>query len=94
MHRAATPFALARAGYLKEAREIYRWFMPLLRLDTIPTLVQCIKFAEQLVGRGSEQVRLPRLTLIGDERAYVEKVLAEALASRPDLSHYQRLLQQ
>ncbi len=89
-----TLFALARAGYLTEAREIYRWFMPLLRLDTIPTLVQCIKFAEQLVGRGSEQVRLPRLTLIGDERAYVEKVLAEALASRPDLSHYQRLLQQ
>lgn len=87
-----TLFALARAGYLKEAREIYRWFMPLLRLDTIPTLVQCIKFAEQLVGRGSEQVRLPRLTLIGDERAYVEKVVAQALANRPDLSQYQQLI--
>ncbi|MGS0729313.1 dihydrodipicolinate synthase family protein, partial [Shewanella sp. 0m-11] len=46
-----TLFKLARAGRIEEAREIYRWFMPLLRLDTIPTLVQCIKFAEQIVGR-------------------------------------------
>ncbi|ABV87028.1 dihydrodipicolinate synthase [Shewanella pealeana ATCC 700345] len=62
-------YKLARAGRIEEAREIYPWFMPLLRLDTIPTLVQCIKFAEQIVGRGSENVRLPRLTLIGEERA-------------------------
>jgi len=87
-----TLFALARAGYIKEAREIYRWFMPLLRLDTIPTLVQCIKLAEQLVGRGSENVRLPRLTLTGTERAYVEQVVAEGLKNRPDLSRYQALL--
>ena len=45
---------------MREALAIYRWFMPLLRLDTIPTLVQCIKLAEQLVGRGSEMVRAPR----------------------------------
>ncbi|QYJ91474.1 4-hydroxy-tetrahydrodipicolinate synthase [Shewanella halotolerans] len=83
-----TLFKLARAGRIEEAREIYRWFMPLLRLDTIPTLVQCIKFAEQIVGRGSENVRLPRMTLIGDERAYVEKVMAEALATRLDLDKY------
>lgn len=87
-----TLFALARAGYIKEAREIYRWFMPLLRLDTIPTLVQCIKLAEQLVGRGSENVRLPRLTLTGAERAYVEQVVAEGLKNRPDLSRYEALL--
>ena len=48
---------------------IYRWFMPLLQLDTIPTLVQCIKLAEQLMGRGSEMVRAPRLCLEGAERA-------------------------
>lgn len=81
-------FKLARAGRLAEAREIYRWFMPLLRLDTIPTLVQCIKFAEQLVGRGSENVRLPRLTLIGEQRAYVEQLVQQGLANRPDLSRY------
>jgi len=89
-----TLFALARAGYIKEAREIYRWFMPLLRLDTIPTLVQCIKLAEQLVGRGSENVRLPRLALQGDERAYVEHVVAQGLQQRPDLAKYEALLQQ
>lgn len=85
-------FKLARAGRIKEAREIYRWFMPLLRLDTIPTLVQCIKLAEQLLGRGSENVRLPRLALQGSERNYVEQVVAQALRSRPDLTSYQALL--
>ncbi|SQH77246.1 Dihydrodipicolinate synthase [Shewanella benthica] len=83
-----TLFKLARAGRIEEAREIYLWFMPLLRLDTIPTLVQCIKFAEQLVGRGSENVRMPRMTLIGDERAYVEKVIKEAMDTRIDLDKY------
>lgn len=83
-----TLYKLARAGRIEEAREIYRWFMPLLRLDTIPTLVQCIKLAEQLAGRGSEQVRMPRMTLIGDERAYVEKVVGDAMANRIDLSKY------
>ncbi|MCC5826912.1 dihydrodipicolinate synthase family protein [Alkalimonas sp.] len=81
-------FHLARLGRLEEARAIYRWFMPLLRLDTIPTLVQCIKLSEQLLQRGSEQVRLPRLPLEGQERAYVEQVVQQALAKRPDLSTY------
>ena len=58
-------FALAKAGRYAEALAIYRWFMPLLHLDTIPTLVQCIKLAEQLMGRGSEMVRAPRLCLDG-----------------------------
>lgn len=81
-------FKLARQGRLEEAREIYRWFMPLLRLDTVPTLVQCIKLAEQLLERGSENVRAPRLPLVGEERAYVEKTVADALANRIDLSKY------
>ena len=85
-------FKLARAGRIREAREIYRWFMPLLRLDTIPTLVQCIKLAEQLLERGSENVRLPRLALKGSEREYVEQVVAQALRTRPDLTSYQALL--
>ena len=68
-------FALAQAGRYAEARELYRWFMPLLHLDTVPTLVQCIKLAEQLLGRGSEMTRTPRLRLEGEERAHVERVV-------------------
>jgi 4-hydroxy-tetrahydrodipicolinate synthase len=78
-------FALARAGRYQEALEIYRWFMPLLHLDTIPTLVQCIKLAEQLMGRGSEMVRAPRLCLEGAERQAVERIVQEAVRTRPKL---------
>jgi 4-hydroxy-tetrahydrodipicolinate synthase len=78
-------FALAKAGRYSEALAIYRWFMPLLQLDTIPTLVQCIKLAEQLMGRGSEMVRSPRLCLEGEERAWVEGLVRNAVAARPKL---------
>ena len=74
-----------REGDLEGALAIYRWFMPLLHLDTIPTLVQCIKLAEQLVGRGSERIRAPRLELTGDERLRVTQLIEKALATRPDL---------
>ena len=79
-------FALAKAGRYAEALALYRWFMPLLQLDTIPTLVQCIKLAEQLMGRGSEMVRSPRLCLEGEDRAWVEGLVRNALATRPKLS--------
>jgi len=78
-------FAHAKAGRYAEALAIYRWFMPLLHLDTIPTLVQCIKLAEQLVGRGSEMVRAPRLCLTGEERSWVEDLVRDAVATRPRL---------
>jgi 4-hydroxy-tetrahydrodipicolinate synthase len=78
-------YALARAGRYAEALELYRWFMPLLHLDTIPTLVQCIKLAEQLMGRGSEMVRAPRLCLEGEERAEVEQLVRNAVGTRPKL---------
>jgi len=78
-------FKLAQAGRYQEALEIYRWFMPLLHLDTIPTLVQCIKLAEQIMGRGSEMVRAPRLCLEGAERQTVEKIVQEAVKARPKL---------
>ena len=79
-------FALAKSGRYAEALAIYRWFMPLLHLDTIPTLVQCIKLAEQIMGRGSEMVRAPRLCLDGPERAWVEALVREAVATRPALA--------
>lgn len=81
-------YKLASQGRYAEALEIYRWFLPLLRLDTIPTLVQCIKLAEQVCGRGSEQVRAPRQNLKGQERADVIALVEKAIATRPDLSKY------
>ncbi|EMD1177735.1 dihydrodipicolinate synthase family protein [Vibrio harveyi] len=81
-------YKLASQGRYAEALEIYRWFLPLLRLDTIPTLVQCIKLAEQVCGRGSEQVRAPRQILQGAEREQVIQLVEHALATRLDLSKY------
>ncbi|MEY3324221.1 MAG: dihydrodipicolinate synthase family protein [Chitinophagaceae bacterium] len=74
---------LVQKGELEHARSIYRWFMPLLELDIHPKLVQYIKLAAQEVGIGSEFVRAPRLTLVGEERARVLEVIHTALANRP-----------
>lgn len=76
-------FAALTAGDLERARRIYRWFMPLLHLDAEHDLVQSIKLAEQLLGRGSERVRPPRLPLAGERRAQVTALVEKARASRP-----------
>ena len=72
-----------KAGELEKARKIYRWFMPLLHLDAEHDLVQSIKLAEQILGRGSERVRTPRLVLSGDRRAEVTAMVNKAAAERP-----------
>jgi 4-hydroxy-tetrahydrodipicolinate synthase len=72
-----------RAGDLDRARKIYRWFMPLLHLDSEHDLVQSIKLGEQIMGRGSERVRLPRLPLAGARRAAVIAMIERARDSRP-----------
>ena len=79
-------FELAAAGRWQEARAINSWFMPLLHLDTKPKLVQYIKLTMQLTGLGSEHVRPPRLPLIGEERAMVERLVQDAIATRPAVS--------
>lgn len=76
-------YELAIAGRFEEARAIYRWMMPTLHMDTSPKLVQMIKLAEQIAGRGSEIVRAPRLTLEGEEREHVTGIIEHALANRP-----------
>ncbi len=81
-------YKLVKAGKISEAAEIYRWFMPLLELDIHAKLVQYIKLAETQAGIGSENVRAPRLTLIGKEREYVLNVINDALAVRPTLPEY------
>ena len=74
---------LAMAGKWEQARELYRWYTPLLHLDTKVKLVQYIKLAMQETGLGSEMVRAPRLTLEGAEREEILGIIRKALASRP-----------
>jgi 1-pyrroline-4-hydroxy-2-carboxylate deaminase len=76
---------LIKAGRLKEALEIYRWFRPLLDLDVSTYLVQNIKLVEALVIGSNERVRAPRLPLHGARRAEVERVVREAMERRPRL---------
>jgi 4-hydroxy-tetrahydrodipicolinate synthase len=78
-------YELTVAGRLDEARALYRWFMPLLHLDTHPKLVQYIKLANRMTGLGSEFVRAPRLVLAGEERARIEAIIQHALDTRPEL---------
>ncbi|TXE09070.1 dihydrodipicolinate synthase family protein [Gelidibacter salicanalis] len=84
-------YELQKAGKIKEAIEIFRWFMPLLELDIIPTLVQNIKLAEVYTNLGTENVRAPRLPLEGDERQHVIKTIEDALKNRPTLPDYKNL---
>ncbi|MGZ8362647.1 MAG: dihydrodipicolinate synthase family protein [Caulobacteraceae bacterium] len=72
-------------GDMAAALAIYRWFMPLLHLDADHDLVQSIKLAEQIMGRGSERVRPPRYPLTGARRAEVTALVEAAAASRPAL---------
>jgi 1-pyrroline-4-hydroxy-2-carboxylate deaminase len=76
-------YTALRDGNLDAARKIYRWFMPLLHLDSEHDLVQSIKLAEQIMGRGSERVRPPRLPLSGERRAAVIALVERARDSRP-----------
>lgn len=84
-------YRLVKAGRLAEAVEIYRWFMPLLELDLHPKLVQYIKLAETQAGIGSEYVRSPRLTLVGEERERILKIIDHGIANRPSLPDYKSI---
>ncbi len=84
-------YELQKAGRIQEALEIYRWFLPLLELDINSKLVQNIKLAEVATGIGTENVRAPRLPLIGKERTNVLKIIEEGLKNRPQLPDYKNL---
>jgi len=81
-------YKLVKAGEIKKALKIYRWFMPLLELDISPQLVQNIKLAEVATGLGTEYVRAPRLPLHGAERQRVQRIIDDAMAKRPKLEEY------
>jgi 4-hydroxy-tetrahydrodipicolinate synthase len=76
-------FEWARDGKWAEARRLYEWFLPLLRLDTVPKFVQLIKLVQQEVGRGNARVRPPRLELDGAALKQTQDLIRERLASKP-----------
>lgn len=76
-------FEHAAAGRVAEARKLYDWFLPLLRMDTVPKFVQLIKLVQQEVGLGDERVRAPRRVVEGAEREMAMAVIGQALGSRP-----------
>jgi 4-hydroxy-tetrahydrodipicolinate synthase len=78
-------FQLAREGEHTQAQELYEWFLPLLRLDTVPKFVQLIKMVQHVVRMGDERVRPPRLTLEGEEREHALEVIHHAISTRPEL---------
>ena len=76
-------FESARAGKMDEARKLYEWFLPLLRLDTVTKFVQLIKLVQTEVGQGNAAVRPPRLELEGEELDQVRALIRERLKCRP-----------
>ena len=74
---------LAKRGKYEEALKVYRWYTPLLHLDTHVKLVQYIKLAMAETGLGSEMVRPPRLPLIGREREEILAIIRQAIKTRP-----------
>jgi 4-hydroxy-tetrahydrodipicolinate synthase len=78
-------FNFAMNGERDKAIELYNWFLPLLRMDTVPKFVQLIKLVQQEVGMGNSRVRAPRLELVGGELDEALKVIRHALKTRPAL---------
>jgi len=76
-------FDLGMNGDREKAFDLYRWFLPLLRLDTVPNFVQLIKLVQAEAGIGNARVRPPRLELVGEELDAAKRLIHESLASRP-----------
>jgi 1-pyrroline-4-hydroxy-2-carboxylate deaminase len=79
-------FNLVRSGKNDEAFELYRWFLPLLRMDTVPKFIQLIKQIQQEVGVGCARVRAPRLEIVGKELEETRAALRTAQANRPTVA--------
>jgi dihydrodipicolinate synthase/N-acetylneuraminate lyase len=79
-------FNSAIHGENGKAFELYRWFLPLLRMDTVPNFVQLIKLVQAEVGVGNSRVRPPRLELVGEELEHNLKIIRTALSTQPSLT--------
>ncbi len=84
-HETVRIWQLVEEDRVEEARRIYRWFAPLLHLDTDVKLVQYIKLAVAECGLGTEYLRAPRMPLVGDERERVLSVIRRGIDERPSL---------
>lgn len=76
-------FNYAIEGKSAQAFELYRWFLPLLRLDTVPKFVQLIKLVQDELGVGSARVRAPKLEIVGEELEATRELIREAMRTRP-----------
>jgi 4-hydroxy-tetrahydrodipicolinate synthase len=79
-------FNLASTGQTKKAFELYNWFLPLLRMDTVPKFIQLIKQAQQEAGIGSARVRAPRLEVVGEELGATRAAFDYSQANRPPVA--------
>src|SRR6476646_2737324 len=79
-------FNFAMNGEAEKARELYEWFLPLLRLDTVPKFVQLIKLVQEKVGMGNARVRPPRLELVGEELDATVAIIDRAITTRPQVN--------
>ena len=79
-------FSYGIQGEDEKAFELYRWFLPLLRMDTVPNFVQLIKVVQAEVGHGNARVRPPRLELAKDEFEQTRKIIRNALRTRPQMA--------
>ena len=79
-------FDLAMSEQWSEARALYEWFLPLLRLDTLPKFVQLIKLVQVEVGKGTARVRPPRLEVVGPEYDEVIRLIRDRLATRESIT--------
>jgi 4-hydroxy-tetrahydrodipicolinate synthase len=75
-------FKLAQAGKREEVFDLYRWFLPLLRMDTVPKFVQLIKWVQEQAGVGSARVRAPRMEIAGEELEIAKAAFRTAVGSR------------
>jgi 4-hydroxy-tetrahydrodipicolinate synthase len=78
-------FDYASRGDKARAAALYEWFLPLLRLDTVPKFVQLIKWVQAEVGKGAPFVRPPRLMPVGNDLAHAKAVLEKALKAQHKL---------
>lgn len=82
-HESAELFNCGIEAEAEKAFELYRWFLPLLRMDTVPKFVQLIKLVQAEVGMGNGRVRPPRLELAGEELEQTRRIIRDALRTRP-----------
>jgi 1-pyrroline-4-hydroxy-2-carboxylate deaminase len=84
-------FQFALDGEMEKALALYKWFLPLLRMDTVPKFVQLIKLVQEEAGMGNSRVRAPRMVLEGTELKEAKEIIRRALETRPHAREAQKV---